>query len=102
MYLESEGYVVELASNGKAALELLRTSSRPGVILLDLMMPIMNGWDFLEIWERDPQIRSIPVILMTASAVTDRMRTASDILSKPFRLERMAQSIRANLTGLRA
>ena len=99
LFLENEGYTVALASNGKMALELLRSEPLPELILLDLMMPVMNGWEFLEIRSHDERLLRVPVILMTASAVTEAMKAANDVLSKPFRLERIANSIRANLAG---
>src|SRR3954471_17948717 len=65
--LHDEGYSTVQASNGKEALELLReTSERPHLILLDLMMPIMDGWEFLMDIDDDPALHRIPVALMSA------------------------------------
>jgi CheY-like chemotaxis protein len=65
--LEGEGYIVTWARNGAVALEQLRGSSQlPSLILLDLMMPVMDGYQFRMEQERDPRIAWIPVVLMTA------------------------------------
>lgn len=65
--LEAEGYRVVKAVNGRQALRLLRRGSeRPDVILLDLMMPEMNGWQFREAQLADEELRAIPVVVLTA------------------------------------
>src|SRR4051812_35441721 len=65
--LETEGYSVIEAVNGLAALRRLRGGLRPSVIVFDLMMPEMDGWDF-RFWQlRDPDLRDIPVVLVTAA-----------------------------------
>lgn len=63
--LEMEGYTVFTAANGKVGLEFL-SSQMPRLILLDLMMPVMNGWAFLEAVEKDPVLATIPIVVMTA------------------------------------
>lgn len=63
--LALEGHEVFLASNGREALDLLRRGPTPQVILLDLMMPVMNGWDFRVRQLQSPAIAGIPVIVMT-------------------------------------
>ena len=64
--LREEGFDVAMAANGRQALELLRSSSRPSAILLDLMMPVMDGWDFRHEQLHDPSLRDIPVVIVTA------------------------------------
>ena len=64
--LESEGFRVQVAQNGREALECLRRS-RPSVILLDLMMPVMTGDEFRAHQLADPRYRDVPVICMTAA-----------------------------------
>ena len=66
LVLAGEGYDVRTAENGRQALDLL-ASWRPAVILLDLMMPVMDGWTFLAAQQADPILASIPVIVMSAS-----------------------------------
>jgi CheY-like chemotaxis protein len=63
---ETEGYAVALAANGRAALNHLRKGLRPCVILLDLMMPEMDGWDFRNAQLADPGLKDIPVVILTA------------------------------------
>ena len=94
-FYESEGYAVELASDGRMALQKLRSSEDlPGVILLDLMMPGMDGSQFRQEQEKDPHISSIPVLLMTADANADvkAMRVgATGYLRKPVELETLVK-----------
>jgi CheY-like chemotaxis protein len=69
--LEGEGYKVATAADGAAALMWLRAGARPDLILLDLMMPVMNGTEFRAHQRRDPQLADIPVVLMSAGAHLD-------------------------------
>jgi CheY-like chemotaxis protein len=63
---ETEGYAVVLAAHGRAALNHLRAGVRPSVILLDLMMPVMDGWDFRAQQLAAPDLKDIPVFILTA------------------------------------
>src|SRR5436305_4151442 len=66
--LEDEGFSVEGAPNGREALARLRQGQvHPAVILLDLMMPGMDGWDFRSEQMRDPQLAAVPVVIVSAS-----------------------------------
>ncbi len=73
--LEQAGWSVVEAENGRAALDRL-VSIRPGVILLDLMMPEMDGFEFVEELRKRPEWKSIPVVVVTAKDLTlqDRAR----------------------------
>ncbi len=64
-FLRTEGYEVVTTANGTEALEWLRNHSPPGVILLDLMMPLMSGMQFLTTRRRDFQLRVVPVVVIT-------------------------------------
>ena len=64
--LEGAGYAVGCAENGREALALLREAGSYCVILLDIMMPVMNGYEFREAQLKDPKLASIPVIVITA------------------------------------
>jgi len=64
--LELEGYVAVSAENGQAALRHLATGAQPCMILLDLMMPVMDGWTFRAEQRRDPALKDIPVIVFSA------------------------------------
>jgi CheY-like chemotaxis protein len=66
--LEEEGFAVEGAHNGREALARLRCGTvHPAVILLDLMMPGMDGWDFRSEQMRDPKLARVPVVIVSAS-----------------------------------
>lgn len=86
--LETEGYSVAEAANGLAALGRLRGGLRPSVIVFDLMMPEMDGWDFRFCQLRDPDLRDIPVVLVTAAGFSrTTLRTqfgAIEVVAKPF------------------
>jgi CheY-like chemotaxis protein len=86
--LEDEGYTVRAARNGREALALLE-HWQPDVILLDLMMPIMNGWEFRSEQLRDPKLSSIPVVIMTADgSASEKARSLyTDYLRKPIHLD---------------
>jgi CheY-like chemotaxis protein len=64
--LRRAGYDAVGAENGQAALDLLRSGVRARVIILDLMMPVMDGWAFRREQLRDPQLAHIPVIVLSA------------------------------------
>ena len=68
---ETEGYDVAVAANGRAALNHLRVGVRPCVVLLDLMMPVMDGWDFRTEQLKDPALKDIPVFILTAAGFSD-------------------------------
>jgi len=74
--LETEGYDVTEAANGLAALGKLRAGLRPAVILLDLMMPVMDGWDLRTEQLRDPELAGIPVLIVTAAGFSIESVTA--------------------------
>lgn len=71
--LEDAGHTVASAGNGREALELLDGGEKPDLILLDLMMPVMNGWEFLGERKRRPTVASIPVMVLTAASLNDKL-----------------------------
>jgi CheY-like chemotaxis protein len=93
--LTDDGYRVSCAANGEAALERLRSGGpAPCAILLDLMMPIMDGWTFRREQMKDPTMSQIPVIVVTAQgrdAVGDI--NAREVLHKPMGLLAVTQAI---------
>ena len=66
VFLEGEGYSVVEAGDGAEALARLRDDDPVGLILLDLMMPVMNGWEFRDAQANDPRLAAIPVVVITA------------------------------------
>ena len=95
--LTDEGYEARLFANGQAALELLREGARPLLILLDLMMPGMNGWQFREEQLRDRALCDIPVVVMTASTGFDASPLgAAEILKKPVGIEQILDAVERN------
>ncbi len=91
--LELEGYTVHTAPNGKAGLELLQSISKPCAILLDLMMPQMNGWQFIENLRQDHVYMIIPVVVVTAFNEKTRPIDAQMILKKPVDLELLLKTL---------
>lgn len=93
--LEMEGYQVKTASQGKEALELLPRIDTPCLILLDLMMPIMNGWEFSQALRQDMVLAPIPVALVTAySEEAAGFSGAQALIKKPVDLELLYQTVR--------
>ncbi len=103
--LQSEGYAVETAENGQEALGLLRERSFD-VILLDLLMPEMDGFEVLSQLKADPQLRRIPVIIISALDDMDSVircieMGATDYLSKPFDPVLLRARVNASLASKR-
>jgi len=67
--LSDEGYAIRTAQNGAEALEIMREKPGPHVVVLDLMMPVMSGWEVLEEVERDRSLRALPILVISAMAV---------------------------------
>lgn len=87
MTLELEGYEVHTAEHGRAALEALEGTLRPCVILVDLMMPTMNGWEFIAAVTQDGRFSTIPIVVLTAFPDKARALPAQSVLSKPMSLD---------------
>jgi CheY-like chemotaxis protein len=98
--LHDEGYKPQLFENGRAALDFLRGGGRPRLILLDLMMPEMNGWQFRAEQLQDETLRDIPVVVMTASrGVEDDGLSGAEILQKPIGLGDLLAAIQRNMNN---
>src|SRR5437762_11749160 len=76
--LEYEGHRVVSAANGQEALERLQTMPPPSLILLDLMMPVMDGEEFRARQLRDPTLASIPVVVVSAHARSEERRVGKE------------------------
>ena len=89
-FLELEGYDVETAANGRQALERLSAGTSACVILLDLMMPVMDGWQFRREQARNAALADIPVIVVSAAGRERIQKIEADAyLSKPVDLEEL-------------
>jgi two-component system chemotaxis response regulator CheY len=67
LILEDEGYAVVGAPNGLEALRHLKENGPPDLIVLDLMMPIMDGWQFSKEQQQDPSLKDVPVVVLSAN-----------------------------------
>lgn len=98
--LSDEGYEVVGVSDGQQALDYLRAEKRPSAILLDLWMPVMDGWKFLEALLGDPRFSRIPLVVLTA--VRDqraRELHVAEVLTKPVQLQQVLGALE-RLTGV--
>src|SRR5262249_53317492 len=93
--LECEGFGVQTARNGQEALALLRGGTRPRVVLLDLMMPVMNGWQFLDEVAKVPSLKAIPIVVVTAAGATS-IDGAVAILHKPLDLGVLIETVESH------
>ncbi len=98
--LEMEGFESVWAKNGQVALEYLKRvpdSELPDLVLLDFMMPIMNGQDFFKAMHNDQRLKKIPVVMMTANGnlvnVMDRIE-AGGFMSKPMDYETVVKMVK--------
>jgi CheY-like chemotaxis protein len=95
--LSDEGYAVEAAFNGEEALQRLRIT-RPDLMLMDLMMPVMDGRELLRRVRQDPALKDLPVVVMSAGRITDEERqAASATLAKPFELDLLLETLQKHL-----
>ena len=94
-FLELEGFSVREARNGREALRLIHDGLRPALILLDLMMPTMTGWEFAQEVAADPALRDLPICVMTATGPTKPVAGAVvAVIPKPLPLDRLLDVIR--------
>jgi len=99
--LEEVGCEVSTANNGSEALDALHGRERPQLIVLDLMMPVMDGWTFLERRREDAGLASIPVVVTTA-AHNATAGGVEAVLRKPYDLEDLAALVRRHSPQARA
>ncbi len=96
--LEYEGYPAVGAADGAEALELLERGLRPALMMVDLRMPVMDGWDFCRAVAADPRFAEIPIAIVTASASVDRLperRRSAGLFVKPVQVSRLLATVRA-------
>src|SRR5262249_21242039 len=91
-----EGYAVLEAANGLEGIERLQEAGSPSLVLLDLWMPVMDGWQMLETLRKDPKLNKIPVIVISAAGGTSQPEGAVAFLKKPVRLEQLLTAVQAH------
>ncbi|WP_199243141.1 response regulator [Vitiosangium sp. GDMCC 1.1324] len=97
--LEAEGFEIRRARNGKEALDRLEPDP-PQLILLDLMMPVMDGWEFAQRMRQKPAVANIPLIVLSADRNVGSKATdigAVGHLAKPFELNDLLDMVRRSL-----
>jgi CheY-like chemotaxis protein len=92
--LESEGYEVETAHDGREAVDKLARMEPPQLILLDLKMPVMDGWEFLSERSRDIASLKVPIVLLSGLPFIPNAPGVSDFLSKPINPSRLLDCVR--------
>jgi CheY-like chemotaxis protein len=93
--VSQEGYKVATAQDGREALDKLRWGLRPAVILLDMQMPLMTGWDFRAEQRRDPELEQIPVVAITGGLRwKDEDADIAARLTKPIQVETLRAILR--------
>lgn len=92
-FLQDEGYRTAIALNGRQALERM-AAERPALVFLDFMLPVLNGAGVLEAMKADPNLRDVPVVLMSASPSSAwRHLPATAFLPKPFGLDEFLRHV---------
>lgn len=92
--LEMEGYHVETAINGRQAVEKLEANDNTCLILLDLMMPEMSGWEFLKRRKGNSKFSTIPTVVCSASGIVPPEVEKDHCISKPFQFEDLMAHVR--------
>ena len=101
--LEKDGYTVHLGENGRVALDLINQTV-PDMVILDVMMPVMDGFDVLRTIKSSDDTSSIPVIMLTARVMEEDVLKgfdlgAVDYMTKPFSPSELSARVRVNLDG---
>ena len=95
--LSLKGFAVTEASNGKEALARLRVGERPCLVVLDLMMPVMNGWELRGVMRADPALAGIPVVVVSGKGRIPPEEAATlapaAVLVKPFELTELLELV---------
>jgi CheY-like chemotaxis protein len=93
--LGDAGHTIVMARNGREALDALAAGPLPCLILLDMMMPVMDGYEFLERRAQDPTLAAIPVAVLTAQRAPDLARIGKDVrvFTKPISLKELVSAV---------
>jgi len=92
--IEAEGFAVVTADSGRAALEALIVGQRPRLVVLDLMMPSLSGWDVLDAIRGDRALADIPVAVVSAAGGLTPPQGATHFLKKPIDLDALLDLVR--------
>ena len=99
--LEREGFRVALCSNGREALDYLRKSpDLPALILLDLRMPVMSGWEFRAVQKQDPRLSTVPVVVITSVSTAESdiaSISAAAYVKKPIQVGVLMNTVKFHL-----
>ena len=104
--LERKGFEVEVAKNGQDALDHLNSNHKPDIILMDMSMPVLDGWEATRIIKSNENLKLIPIIGLSANALeSDKARAVEvgcdDYITKPINLDRLVEKI-LNISSLAA
>lgn len=94
--LEDEGYQVSVARNGQEALDQLEVGPPPGLCIVDLVMPVLNGWELCAELARRPALARVPVLLVSANAELDRSAVGLEtvhLMKKPISFDRLLELV---------
>ena len=92
-FLELKGLAVVTANNGAEAIGRLGAGLRPSVMLVDLMLPEVTGWDLLQHLREEPELREIPTVVITAFPRETLRVVADAVLHKPFDYDRLLNTV---------
>lgn len=99
--LESEGYLTHGAAHGQEAIDILNKIPKPCLVFLDMMMPIMNGREFLDVVMKDSYLAPIPVVVVSAIADRTDIRGAVGYVKKPIDIDVMLNFVERFCGGKR-
>jgi CheY-like chemotaxis protein len=99
--LEGDGYVVDEARDGGAALELLTTAPEPALVILDLEMPVMTGDEVLDAMKQHERLANLPVLVVSGSGRMIDLRRGSVVgfLTKPIDIDKFSKVVRDSTRG---
>jgi CheY-like chemotaxis protein len=94
--LEMQGYIVITASNGKEGLDCLATlEAKPHLVILDLMMPEYNGWQFVDHARTHPHLKDVPVVICSAYPETAKTFKPAAIIEKPVEFNKLLETVKS-------
>lgn len=95
--LRREGYQVTVAADGQAALDVLRAGPAPDLIILDMLLPVLDGWVFLKLLAREERLSGVPILVATATTLNREWAEAhgcAGFIRKPFTTADLLEEVR--------